>query len=121
MAGGVVACHLTYLKSLHFIGSTLLDTEPMYALSNPVLSSIVRIILLISLSCNYKHLLNCSFHFWIQLLQKLDGVTLSLLHLDLLLQPVVGSGLLLAHPGLGHPSVLSGIVLWYKRPAAPYL
>ena len=33
----------------------------------------------------------------------------------------VGSGLLLAHPGLGHPSVLSGIVLWYKRPATPYL
>ena len=50
---------------------------------------------------------------------KLIAVTL--LHLDLLLQLVVGSGLLLAHLGLGHPSVLSGIVLWYKRPASPYL
>ena len=40
----------------------------------------------------------------------------TLLHLDLLLQRVLGSSLLLAHPGLGHPSVLSGIVSWYKRP-----
>ena len=47
-------------------------------------------------------------------ISQIDGVTP--LHLDLLLQLVVGSGLLLAHLGLGHPSVLSGIVLWYKRP-----
>ena len=43
--------------------------------------------------------------------------TVTLLHLDLLLQLVVEAGLLLAHHGLGHLSVLSGIVLWYKRPA----
>ena len=41
------------------------------------------------------------------------------LHLDLLLQLLVRLGLLLAHPGLGHPSALSGIVLWYKRPMTP--
>ena len=35
-------------------------------------------------------------------------------HLDLLLQLLVRSGLLLAHPWLGHPSALSGIVLRYK-------
>ena len=43
-----------------------------------------------------------------------NNVTAVTSHLDLLLQLLVRSGLPLAHLGLGHPSVLSGIVLRYK-------
>ena len=44
-------------------------------------------------------------------------VNVTLLHLDLLLLLVVEAGLLFANHGLGHLSLQSGIVRWYKRPA----
>ena len=77
---------------------------PVMYTVNCILYTVYRVLLLSTVSC---------------LLYTVYGLqSVTLLHLDLLLLLVAEAGLLLAHHGLGHLSVQSEIVLWYKRPVS---